>query len=177
MRAGRRAAASYVERPKNAKRRTANQRYNEVSKVSGDRLDQGRKENAMKRLLLIPFAALLIGILPNVASARTNWFFGLGLGAPYDSFSFGYGHHGTGFGFSLALPPPAYYSYSAPAYYSPPAYYAPPTYYAAPAYAAPPVYYAPAPVYVPSTYFYYNSGWGYPRYYDHGWGGHYHYRH
>jgi len=133
----------------------------------------------MKRLLLIPCAALLIGMLPNVASARTNWFFGLNFGGPFNSFSYGYGRHGSGFGFSLALPPPVYYSYPPTAYYSAPAY-APPAYYAAPAYGAPPVYYAPAPAYVPSTYFYYNSGYGYPRYYDRddrGWGGRYYYRH
>jgi hypothetical protein len=111
----------------------------------------------MKRLLLIPLAALMIGFLPDMASASTRWFFGLNLGFPGIGFGYGHGgYRGSSFGFSVAAP---FYYAPAPAYY--PAY-------------APAPYYAPAyaPVYVAPAVSYYNY-WGYgPRYY---WGGRYNY--
>jgi|GEM_PF-1411186 hypothetical protein len=126
----------------------------------------------MKRLLLIPLAALMIGFLPDMASASTRWFFGLNLGGwGLNSASFGYGHGGWGRGgssFAVSLAFPQTYYAPAPAYYAAPVAYAPAPYYA-PAYA--PVY--PSYYCAPAYAFSYGC-YGGP-YYRGGYGGRYNY--
>jgi hypothetical protein len=138
----------------------------------------------MKKFLIATAAVLMLGMVPNIASARSHFFLGLNFGIPL----FGGGYRDCAPVY-VASPPVVYAP--APVYAPPQAYYAPaPTYYApAQTYYAPAATYVPAPVYAPAPVYYYQSAPVYaPSYYGgisigigsgyryHDFGGGYHYR-
>jgi hypothetical protein len=93
----------------------------------------------MKRLALLG-AAGLIGMLPNLASAHSRFFVGLGVGVPFIGFRNAYCFAPAYCALSCYAPAPAVV-YSTPVVYAPPVCGYPTYYYHAPAHRAARYYY------------------------------------
>lgn len=110
----------------------------------------------MKRLALLG-AAGLIGLLPNLASAHSRFF--VGVGVPFVALGSGYCYAPACYGVSYYAAAPAVV-YSAPVICAPPAVvYSPPVVYAPSVYVYPRHYYYAAAHYVPRSWGYYGY-WG-----------------